>query len=108
MPWLPLSLLLSLTSVLSAPSMLMRRRRLRAEARSTFVTKPDNKVSRLLKSLLRQMREVRGRLGDGWVGELASDRLRERLTGWMMALGSSDMAAWCPGQYRYCALYCRD
>jgi hypothetical protein len=30
-----------------------------AEARSTFVTKPDNKVSRLLKSLLKEMREVR-------------------------------------------------
>ncbi|GLI71606.1 hypothetical protein VaNZ11_016870 [Volvox africanus] len=29
-----------------------------SKARSTFVTKPDNKVSRLLKSLLREMREV--------------------------------------------------
>ncbi|GIL90780.1 hypothetical protein Vretifemale_18510, partial [Volvox reticuliferus] len=29
-----------------------------SKARSTFVTKPDNKVSRLLKSLLKEMREI--------------------------------------------------
>ncbi|GLC45458.1 hypothetical protein PLESTM_001738000 [Pleodorina starrii] len=33
-----------------------------SKARSTFVTKPDNKVSRMLKSLLKEMREVHERI----------------------------------------------